>query len=107
MDPEILFAYGTLMEPQVQQAVLGAVQEGIPDVLPGYRKIERAVLDTYPGLEHTPDEKSGVDGLRFEISKEALQGADAYEGSLYYRKVLKLNSGVTAWVYLPTEKPTA
>ncbi len=104
MDPEILFVYGTLMEPRVQQAVLGSVQEGVPDMLPGFKKIERAVLDTYPGLES--DVGSAVEGLRLKISNEAWRGLDAYEGSLYYRKVLKLNSGVAAWVYLPTDNPT-
>lgn len=105
---EYLFVYGTLLEDRVQKTVFGRTLQGVPDTLPGFRKTEMAVLGTYPGLEPVTREAAtdgyrGVNGLRISVSQESLGKADAYEGSLYRRTRLRLGSGKTAWVYLPTE----
>ena len=98
---EQLFVYGTLLEARVQENVFGRSVQGVPDTLPGYRKTERSVLGTYPGLE--PASQVSVSGLRLSLSREWLTYADAYEGGLYSRALLPLGSGVMAWVYLPAE----
>lgn len=98
---ELLFAYGTLLEAGVQQAVFGRLQEGAPDVLPGYEKQEGMVMGTYPGLIPSTGTQGRVAGRRLLLSQREFRQADAYEGPLYRRALLKLASGHRAWVYLP------
>ena len=98
--PDILFAYGTLLEAPVQLAVFGKVLESVPDRLPGYIKIEYAVADRYPTLVECQTVNCGVSGARFGLNSEEWVLADAYETESYYRKQFTLDSGIRAWVYL-------
>ncbi|MCO5725086.1 gamma-glutamylcyclotransferase family protein [Robiginitalea marina] len=100
-EQEFLFAYGTLLENRVQQAVFGRLIEGEPDILPGYEKQDGMVLGTYPGLFRAPGTKGRVAGRRLPLTAGEFRQADAYEGALYRRAYLELASGHRAWVYLP------
>ena len=94
-----LFAYGTLLDPQVQQLVFGRLVPGQPDSLPGFVKRERSVEGRYP--EVIPDTGSGarVCGQRLYLEAPELARADVYETSLYFRELAVLESGMRAWVY--------
>jgi gamma-glutamylcyclotransferase (GGCT)/AIG2-like uncharacterized protein YtfP len=99
---ERLFAYGTLLEGGVQQAVFGRLPQGESDVLPGYEKHEGMVVGTYPGLLPARAKNGQVAGRLLLLTEGELRKADAYEGPLYRRALLELASGNRAWVYLPT-----
>ena len=102
MEPDTypLFAYGTLLDPQVQQLVFGRQVPGHPDRLPGFVKRERSVAGRYVEVVRDPAEAGGVSGQRLELDGPELARADVYETSLYAREVVELASGVRAWVYL-------
>lgn len=108
MDPEthLLFVYGTLLDPQVQQLVFGRQMQGQPDLLPGFTKRERSVAGRYP--EVCPDDSgmAEVEGLCLAVDATDLNRADAYETTLYYREVVLLASGKKAWVYRASQNKT-
>jgi len=93
-----LFAYGTLLEPDIQIAIIGRVVNGIPDCFAGYRKMLRQFISgIYPDLE---DDLTGhVDGKVLELTAEELERCDEYEGSEYKKNVVKLTSGAEVFVY--------
>lgn len=99
-DPCPLFVYGTLLDPQVQQMVFGQEVPGQPDRLPGYEKRERSVAGRYPEVLPAAREGAFVEGRRLEVGASGLRRADAYETTLYYRRLVQLESGARAWVYL-------
>ena len=103
-----LFVYGTLLDPQVQQMVFGQEVAGQPDRLPGYEKRERSVAGRYPEIVPVAQEGALVQGQRLELGAAGLRRADAYETTMYYRKLVELESGARAWVYLasPPKKTT-
>ena len=100
---ENLFVYGTLLKPQVRERVFGMSLDGCPDSLPGFRKEEEIVAGTYPGIFPSDLTSSEVSGLLFSLPGDILARVDAYEGTIYYRKILNLRSGNSAWVYLQAE----
>ncbi len=100
---ENLFVYGTLLNPRIRDRVFGQSLSGFRDALPGFRKVERMVGDTYPGLLPSEDSSAVVEGIRFSMPGDILRRVDSYEGSLYFRKTLDLRSGAEAWVYFPAE----
>lgn len=102
---ETLFVYGTLLQPVLRERVFGRPLGGQADALEGYEKKEAMVAGSFPGLVRRPTGPATVQGLRFELPPELLARADAYEGALYRREVLRLVSGAKAWVYLPAENP--
>jgi len=109
---EKLFSYGTLRTEEVQLAVFGHKLEEKPDALPGYRlrmieiHDEGFVLKSgtphHRNLEFTSNESDVVEGLVLSVTKSELQQADAYEPEGYERVLIRLKSGVEAWVYLNT-----
>lgn len=96
---ERLFTYGTLQYPEIQQAVLGRMVQGKPDVLVGYRKTQINL-----GGNHYPiiveDVNSLVEGQLIEVTPRELTLIDRYETDAYHRISVKLRSGLQAWVYL-------
>jgi gamma-glutamylcyclotransferase (GGCT)/AIG2-like uncharacterized protein YtfP len=90
-----LFTYGTLMFPEVWQAVVGRQFETSPAQLPGYR-ICRVAGALYPGIiavdsPLTPDLRpltsSSVPGLLyFNLDADSLARLDAFEGHEYIRR---------------------
>jgi gamma-glutamylcyclotransferase (GGCT)/AIG2-like uncharacterized protein YtfP len=98
-DPtEALFAYGTLLDEQVQLAVIGRAIPGVPDRLAAYRKT-RVPLGgvVYPDLVEDPD--GHVEGRVLLVTEDELARMDEYEGDEYVRIKVRLGSGATAWVY--------
>ena len=94
----LLFAYGTLLETHVQEAIIGRIIEGRPDRLKGFRKAEvQDGQETFPTL-HAGAE-SFVEGRILEVTPQELSHIDMYEGDLYARHKVTLESGTQAWVY--------
>lgn len=96
---EELFVYGTLLDPRVQQRVIGRIVSGVADRLEGYVK---ATVDlggsVYPIA--VPDPAGTIEGMRLSLTPEELARTDEYEGPDYQRVRRRLASGRTAWVYV-------
>ena len=104
-----LFCYGTLQIPEVMKAVTGQTYHGVNARLPGYA-IYRVKDAEYPGVIDAPDhETSGV--LYRGLSDEDLAVLDLFEGELYERRLLEVNSedgkSYHAWVYVICPKNRA
>ena len=96
-----IFAYGTLLNPAIQESIIGSEIKGTPDELIGYRKTTVTIdSHTYPDL--VADSDSSVSGKILSVTAEELERIDAYEGQEYKRIKLRLSSGKTAFVYLAT-----
>lgn len=95
---ELLFVYGTLMESQVQQKIIGRSVPGEPDSLAGYEK-DRIRLGggVYPIVR--PRANSSVEGVVIAVSPAELELIDQYETDAYRREKVVLASGRRAWVY--------
>lgn len=93
-----VFAYGTLLLLGVQETVIGRQIVGRPDRLLGHRKSSVRDGDTsFPNIVTAEGEH--VDGFVLEVSQEELARMDMYEGGLYTRLKVTLESGAEAWVY--------
>ena len=95
---EKVFAYGTLLQPDVQQNVFNRVLVGIPSSIRGY-EVCTVVIDgeEYPSLResHTAEVKGEI----FTLTDEELQRADVYEGVEYTRKRILTEHKEECWVY--------
>jgi len=107
----LLFSYGTLQDPEVQQATFGRTLRGEPDALPGFEpalvKIEGTVMATVPGRTHHANVvrsdaiDSRVDGTALEVTNNELAAADRFEAPARYERIeVTLASGRRAWVYV-------
>jgi hypothetical protein len=98
------FFYGTLMDPDLQAAVLGGrLPAGIPAVLAGYRRRLVAGRD-YPAI--APAEGASVSGLLVDgISPAMAARASLYEGPQYTAVALPVTTedgtARDAWTFLP------
>jgi len=105
-----LFAYGTLRQKEVQLAIFGRVLEGRADVLPGYalsplQITDPGVIATSGTANHTIARATGeqldaVPGIVFRITQSELAAADAYEVADCTRVMVRLGSGLDAFVYM-------
>ncbi|NHF60632.1 DUF4286 family protein [Flavobacteriaceae bacterium TP-CH-4] len=95
-----VFAYGTLLQREVQQAVFSRVLQGVPDTLTQYRMSDKKVADRYPNIVASALQTDSITGEVFLLSQEELLKADAYEGHAYERTEVSLVSGKKAWIYL-------
>ena len=105
-----LFSYGTLQQEGVQIASFGRLLKGADDALPGYKQTMIEITDPevvrksskkfHPIVAATGDPSDEVPGKVFEITEAELAAADAYEVSDYKRILVRLKSGVDAWVYV-------
>ena len=95
-----LFAYGTLLEKEVQLGVFSRLLGGQNDGLSGYRISDLKVADRYPTLDHTKDNQDNIIGRVFTLTPDELVKADEYEGEGYERMEITLDSGKKAWVYI-------
>ncbi|MCC6795948.1 MAG: gamma-glutamylcyclotransferase [Candidatus Hydrogenedentes bacterium] len=94
----LVFSYGTLLLSGVQESVIGRQIAGKPDRLAGHRKSSVRDGDTsYPNIVSAEGEY--VDGFILEVSEDELARMDMYEGGLYTRVKVTLESGAEAWVY--------
>ena len=95
---ELLFVYGTLQDPDVQNRIIGRVVAGTPDVLEGYFKTEYSMPEgIYPLV--IPRHGQVVEGLVLEVTADELRRMDAYETAAYRRVRVPLRGGRTSWVY--------
>jgi hypothetical protein len=110
--PTRLFSYGTLQQPEVQQALFGRPVPTVPDVLPGYRVdvtviTDPAVIATSGSDRHPILRRGGpgdaVPGAFLELSPAELAAADEYEVDDYVRVPVTLGSGRSAWAYVAAE----
>ena len=105
----LLFSYGTLQLPAVQQATYGRLLEGRPDVLAGYRLAELIISNprvvsasgktVHSIARHSGDPDDRIMGLCFQVSEEELAASDRYEVDAYVRAEVQLESGLLAFVY--------
>lgn len=110
--PITLFAYGSLLRPEVQRWLFGQDLPGTVDALPGARTewvddIDPDLLRLtgargYPALRWTTALDAVVHGQRLALTVTELRAADAYEGTGYVRRRVRLQSGRRAWVYVGT-----
>lgn len=99
-----LFAYGSLKEPEIQQNIFGRTLKGENDCLVGYVvneiKIEEEFgMATYPIITQTEVDQDRINGVVYEVSAADLHNADTYEGKLYKRIEVLLESKEVAWTY--------
>jgi len=104
---EKLFAYGTLKDKDIQENIFGRSLEGVTDRLIGYvvdyiHIEEEFGIAKYPIINATENPKDVVEGILYEITEKEVGLADTYEGVLYKRIEVTLESGNTAWAYIVT-----
>ena len=105
-----MFSYGTLQQADVQLSSFGRLLEGFDDALPGFKQsmieitdpevIRKSGKSFHPIVAATNDPDDEIAGKRFEITQAELAAADAYEVANYKRILVRLKSGVEAWVYV-------
>jgi gamma-glutamylcyclotransferase (GGCT)/AIG2-like uncharacterized protein YtfP len=106
---QFLFSYGTLQDEAVQLATFGRELAGEPDALSGYRltfiPIEDERFKTHGETHHrnlqfTGKDEEVVEGSVLKLTERELEDADKYEPAYYRRVLVRLRSGLNAWVYL-------
>lgn len=100
-----LFVYGTLLFPEILDALLSRVPHYLDATLPAYRRFsihDGPYVRPYPAI--LPEPKALVKGiLLLELSKEEGQILDAYEGEDYTKTTCVVTCGselVDAHVYV-------
>lgn len=85
-----VFVYGTLLLPNIMEAVIGASYESLPATLEGYRRC-RIKNEVFPGI--TSDPETNTKGkLYIGIDARALKLLDAFEGDLFDRQLLSVSA---------------
>lgn len=107
---ELLFSYGTLRLPAVQQATFGRLLDGEEDAILGYRVEMLTITDPdvlatsgvaeHPVLVPSRGADAEVEGTVFEITADELAAADRYEVDDYERVAVPARSGRTVWAYV-------
>ena len=107
---ELLFAYGTLRQREVQLSTFGRLLEGSPDAIVGFdvdyvtitdpHVIATSGSDRHPILRPSNRAGAAIKGTVFTISETDLAAADEYEVDHYRRISVPLRSGDRAWVYV-------
>lgn len=105
-----LFSYGTLQQEEVQIILFNRTLSGKPDVLTGFKvgqiKIEDPQViaasgsSVHPILQFTGEVHDEIVGTRYELSEKELTQADNYEISAYARTLVRLKSGLSAFIYV-------
>jgi gamma-glutamylcyclotransferase (GGCT)/AIG2-like uncharacterized protein YtfP len=106
----LLFSYGTLQLPSVQQSSFGRLLSGEEDAMTGYKTSMIEITDPevlrqsgqrfHPVVVPSSNPDDEVKGTVFAITAEELAAADAYEVDDYIRIEVQLKSGKRAWVYV-------
>ena len=107
----LLFSYGTLQRPAVQQSTFGRLLVGTADQLVGFETASVPITDTrivavtgsshYANVVFNGRPDSRVDGMAFEVTAAELEAADRYEREAgYVRLQTVLASHRVAWVYM-------
>jgi gamma-glutamylcyclotransferase (GGCT)/AIG2-like uncharacterized protein YtfP len=96
---EKLFAYGTLLEPQVHKQLYGRIVKGVPTQLRGYER-RFGATDTARFWTIQAVKDGVVSGEVFELTAAELWRTDEYEGEGYDRIKVRLENGDQAWAYI-------
>ena len=109
-ETEYLFAYGTLQDEAVQLATFGRKLTGKQNSLVGYRLNMMEIADKdfaassgtrhHRNLQFTGNASDFVTGTVYLLTQSELEQADAYEPDDYLRVMVKLKTGINAWVYV-------
>lgn len=92
-----LFAYGTLMWPEVLEAVIGRRLQGTPAVVHGYRRL-RVRGERYPAV--VPSASDSVEGILYgNLGDSEFEHLDRFEGLEYDRRTALVN-GLEAQLYV-------
>lgn len=104
-----IFSYGTLQNPQVQQALLHRTLDASKDVLVGYEKklveikdplvIKQSGERFHPILVKNSASTQEICGSVLEVTGAELLTIDDYEAENYERITVELKSGKKAWLY--------
>ena len=96
-----LFTYGTLQKHDVQQELVGTVQDGVVEAIEGYVVVNDYFVDDdfYPRL--TPFLNGIVYGRVMQFDDEQIAILDEYESEAYERVVVHTKSGKEVEVYMP------
>jgi gamma-glutamylcyclotransferase (GGCT)/AIG2-like uncharacterized protein YtfP len=106
----LLFAYGTLLDEEVQRRVFGRAVAMQPARLAGWRVTPRSVAGRFPGIVRAGGARTA--GALLRLSSSDLGMADAYEEAprLYRRKRVTARIGrrpLRCWVYVPADARVA
>ncbi|RDI57467.1 gamma-glutamylcyclotransferase family protein [Flavobacterium glaciei] len=102
---EQLFSYGTLQSKEIQIQVFNKLLSGTEDKLLGYKLKDFQIEEEF-GMEDyfvaVPSENASdvINGIAFSVTNEDLIKADQFESNSYKRIQIKLQSGLTAWIYI-------
>lgn len=110
MNTEKLFSYGTLQYEAVQLSNFGRKLVGTVDTLSKFALSTLKIMDAdviatsgedvHPIVVYTGKHTDKVKGMVFDVSNDELMKADSYEVSDYKRVKIKLDSGLSAWIYV-------
>lgn len=105
-DVRLVFSYGTLQDPHVQQEIFGAAVPGHRDALPGWRVQMLQITDpevlrisgeaAHPIAVPSADPTSQIEGMALELTQAQFDAAVAYEVGDYELRDVVLRSGRTA-----------
>jgi gamma-glutamylcyclotransferase (GGCT)/AIG2-like uncharacterized protein YtfP len=96
-DPEALFAYGSLLFPEVLRALLGRVPERTPAVAAGWR-VAALTGRRYPGL--VPGDAHAAGMLITGLRPGEWRVVDAFEDDMYELRKLPLSKDRHGWAYV-------
>ncbi|MBN1118075.1 MAG: gamma-glutamylcyclotransferase [Bacteroidales bacterium] len=99
---EKVFVYGTLQDEKLRQQLTGR-----PIGISAFAELKEYGMSTvfddgnsYPIIYKTANMADNIRGQLIEVSEKELAILDEYEGSLYRRIKVELNSGEQAWAYV-------
>jgi len=96
-----LFAYGTLMWPEVLEAVIGRRLQGIPVTLPGYVRL-RVKREHYPAIVAAEGDR--VEGILYRgLTAPEFARLDRFEGEEYDRRIERAG-GAEVQVYVLSDR---
>ena len=109
MEEVLVFSYGTLQMPRVQQELFGRLVRMDDDALLGFDTVPVEIdhpdviefsgsathLALVPGAPH-----ARIAGKLLHVTQADLPALDEYEGEEYRRIEVTLESGVRTWVYV-------
>jgi len=93
-----IFTYGSLLDDDVREKVLGRVIDGKSTVLLGYEKIPHSHFYIYPTIIKNTSKK--VEGKIFDVSALDLERLDRYETQLYKKIPVTVSTGEKALTYI-------
>ncbi|OLT26627.1 gamma-glutamylcyclotransferase [Nocardiopsis sp. CNR-923] len=98
-----LFVYGTLLFPEILDALLGRVPDAEPASVPGWR------VAALPGLAYpvlVPGSGAAPGRLLSGLSESERRIVDVYEDDWYDLRPLVLTDGRTGWAFTATASAT-